>query len=107
MTTIGGIEQLDAREAHARIREGTPLLDVREADERRLGHVPGSLWVPLAEVPGRADDLPEDLVVMCAAGVRSQQAARFLQTRGHRVANLMHGIQGWARMGLPLETGDG
>lgn len=103
---IDGVEQLQPDEALRRHRDGALILDVRESEERAQARIPGSIAIPLAALPGRLDDLPRDrpIIVQCAAGIRSQQAARFLQANGMDAANLMHGLQGWFRMGQPVDT---
>ena len=87
--------------------EDALVLDVREAFERRRGHVPGSVHVPLGEVAARADELPRDrpIVVHCAAGTRSAKAAAILREKGFDARNVAGGMIAWKREGLPVETG--
>ena len=60
------------------------LLDVREAWEHELGHLPNSRHVPLGELI--AADLNEHknqkIVVYCRSGMRSAKAVRMLQAAG-------------------------
>ncbi len=104
---IDGIEQLAPAEAAARVEAGAVMVDVREPEERAQARIPGSLFIPLRLVPDRMHELPKDrpLILQCAAGMRSHQAAKFLQAQGFQVSNLMHGIQGWYRMGQTVDTG--
>jgi hydroxyacylglutathione hydrolase len=79
-------------------REDVVLLDVREADERRAGHVPGSLFAPYHEL---RDGVPEQVraafgekpvAVVCSAGNRSSLAASLLRRHGlHDVVHVAHG----------------
>ncbi|MSQ66626.1 MAG: sulfurtransferase [Gammaproteobacteria bacterium] len=90
------VEQLALRLPTADCR----LLDVREAWEFALCHIPGSLHVPLGELPARAAGLPRDqpLVVICHHGVRSRAAQQYLLEQGwSAVFNLTGGIDAWAR----------
>ncbi len=76
------------------------LLDVREPWEFELARIDGSQLVPLGQLPGRFAELdPErETVVICHHGVRSMQAAFFLQAQGFRhVINLAGGIDAWSR----------
>ena len=76
------------------------LLDVREPREFDYCHIAGSVLIPLAELPQRADELPRDreIVTICHTGVRSQHAATFLQQNfGLDVTNLQGGVAAWAR----------
>ena len=104
---VQGVEQLDSDEAQARVAAGALLLDVREMDEWRETRIPGSTLLPMSEIASRVADVPRDrpLVVVCRSGNRSHQVAAWLTSQGFDAANLMHGILGWARMGLPLESG--
>lgn len=102
------IEQLMPQEGLDRQRAGWLMVDVREQQEWDQARIPGTVHVPLSQFQARFEELPRDqaLVMQCAGGVRSQQAAMFLVQQGFepdRVANLAHGISGWARMGLPVE----
>ena len=86
---------------------GARIVDVREAWEYERGHLPGAENVPLDELPVRVDELGRGPVVLvCATGNRSAEAARFLSRGGFAgVANLLGGTAGWARRGRPLEQG--
>ena len=80
--------------------ENILLIDVREAYEHDTFHIPGSLLIPLAELPGRIDELAthkEDaIVVYCKAGVRSHMACQILAGHGFiNLANLADGILAW------------
>jgi rhodanese-related sulfurtransferase len=80
--------------------EALTVLDVREPWEIKLASLPGTLNIPLNEVPGRLGELNPhaELVVMCHAGGRSRRAAEFLSARGFtHVANLAGGIDAWSR----------
>jgi rhodanese-related sulfurtransferase len=90
---------VQARPADAQVL----LLDVREPWEVALAPlaVPGAdvLHVPLRELPGRADDLPQTqpIVCICHHGVRSRQAVAFLVHRGFEsVYNLAGGVDAWS-----------
>lgn len=64
------------------------VLDVREPDEWRRGHLPGSLHVPLSQVervvPARIPSRDQAIVVCCARGRRSLQAVEMLRALGYR-----------------------
>lgn len=84
------------------------LLDVREPEEFAAGHVPGSLHVPLAQLPGAAAELPDSTIVcVCRSGARSAVAAAALAGAGRDARNLAGGLLAWAAEGLPLARADG
>ena len=88
---------------------GVFLLDVREDDEWVVGHIAGSVHVPLSQLPGRAADIPptDPLVVVCRVGSRSAQVTAWLASQGRNVVNLAGGLDAWADAGRPLVTDDG
>jgi adenylyltransferase/sulfurtransferase len=95
------IEEISPRDLQARLAAPDPplVLDVREVWERDIARLPGTVDIPMAEVPGRLAELPKDrdIVVMCRSGGRSLKVSQFLDTSGYRVANLAGGILAWSR----------
>lgn len=70
------------------------LVDVRENDERAAAHIDG-IHIPLAEIPSRAAEIPQDtpVVVYCRGGVRSARAIEYLESIGYtNLTNLQGGI---------------
>lgn len=97
------VRQISPRELAQRLENGHPfrLIDVRQAWENQLAALPGSLLIPLGELPSRCRELPADpqtmLVVYCHHGVRSQSAAAYLERAGfHNVHSLAGGIDAWS-----------
>jgi NADPH-dependent 2,4-dienoyl-CoA reductase/sulfur reductase-like enzyme/rhodanese-related sulfurtransferase len=68
----------------------TLVLDVRRADERAKGSIPGSMHIPLDELRGRLGELPKDkeIIASCQSGQRSYFACRLLMQHGFKVRNL-------------------
>ena len=93
---------ISPEDLHRRLQAGDDiqLVDVREEMEFDYCHLPGSLLVPLDEVPGRAAEIRSDgpVVVICHHGVRSNHAAGYLRHRLGRtnVLNLRGGVAAWA-----------
>ncbi len=60
------------------------IVDVRTPAEFSGGHVEGSLNIPLQELPQRLEEFRqmENIVLCCASGNRSGQAAAFLKNNG-------------------------
>ncbi|MFJ5234179.1 rhodanese-like domain-containing protein [Kitasatospora sp. NPDC088391] len=74
------------------------VVDVRDGAERAAGAVPGSVHLPLAELPHRLAEIPQDrpVVVHCAGGHRSSIAASLLRHHGHpRTSDLLGGYGAW------------
>lgn len=80
-------------------RAAPVVVDVREPWEFDLCRIDGALSLPLAQLPARRSELPEDreLVIVCHHGGRSQQAAMWLAQNGcTNVHNLRGGVEAWA-----------
>ena len=81
----------------ANLEDSTVLLDVREADEFRAGHIPGAVNVPLstlsqAHVPWDRDTA---IYVYCLAGTRSKRAVSFLQSKGYTNVKNIGGMKSY------------
>ncbi len=87
-------------ELKARIDAGTRpfVLDVREPTEYQINRIPGSVLIPLGELPARVGELDPsiEIVTQCKSGVRSAKAASYLRQQGFtNVRNLTGGILAW------------
>lgn len=92
--------EVSPTEAAALIREGKArLVDVREPWEFATAHIPGSMAMPMAEVPSRVQELDplERMVVICHHGVRSMNVTQWLRRQGFEKAqSLRGGIDAWS-----------
>jgi rhodanese-related sulfurtransferase len=82
------------------------LLDVRTPGERAAASIPGSMHVPLTQLPQRLAEVPADrpLLVFCAGGYRSSIAASLLARSGREgVREIAGGVTAWQTAGLPAE----
>jgi ArsR family transcriptional regulator len=84
------------------------VLDVRPEDEFALGHLPGALNIPLAELERRLGELPKghEVIAYCRGPycVLSFEAVAALRVRGYRVRRLEDGYPEWKAAGLPVES---
>ncbi|WKZ34914.1 MAG: rhodanese-like domain-containing protein [Anaerolineales bacterium] len=83
------------------------VLDVRQPDEFRQGHIHGAKLCPLNELYKRMGELPRgrEIVCICATGSRSRSAARILAREGFGVFNMQGGMLAWRRAKLPVQKG--
>ncbi|MGV3611127.1 MAG: rhodanese-like domain-containing protein [Fluviicola sp.] len=61
------------------------IIDVRTRAEFQGGHVAESINIPVQEIPGRLEELKnihQPIILCCASGQRSAQAALFLRSHG-------------------------
>jgi sulfur-carrier protein adenylyltransferase/sulfurtransferase len=75
------------------------LIDVREPHEYQICNIPGSVLMPLGEVPNRMNELnsADEIVVHCRSGMRSARAVEFLMKSGFRkIHNLKGGVLAWS-----------
>jgi glyoxylase-like metal-dependent hydrolase (beta-lactamase superfamily II)/rhodanese-related sulfurtransferase len=88
---------------------GALVVDVREPEEYDLGHVPGAVSIPQAELASRLDELPRDVPVylVCQGGYRSNRAAQFLAQVGfENVLDVAGGTGAWIAAGHAVRVRD-
>jgi rhodanese-related sulfurtransferase len=78
------------------------LVDVREPWEFQISHIAGSVPLPMADIPARANrelDPDEHIVVICHHGVRSANVTHWLRQQGfENTQSLVGGIDRWSRL---------
>jgi rhodanese-related sulfurtransferase len=98
-------DEISADDAQALQGAGAVIVDVRNPDERAQKHVAGSIHIPLPELAGRLDEVPEGRVLLvCARGARSAAAAQLIEraTGRNDVSSIAGGTDAWAAEGRPL-----
>ena len=103
------LEPVSRDDLVARLRDDlVTVLDVRPEDEFALGHLPGALSIPLAELERRLGELPKsrEVIAYCRGPycVLSFEAVAALRARGYRVRRLEDGYPEWKAAGLPVES---
>ena len=93
-------DALTALELKAELDGGgtTVIVDVREPQEYQINRIPGSILIPLGDLPKRYVELDPNatIVMQCKSGMRSAKAQEFLRSKGFTsVRNLTGGILGW------------
>lgn len=84
------------------------LIDVREPDEFKAGHIPYALSMPLGGVCDsvRLLNLPTDrkVIFQCLRGARGEQACAVVSKNdlSCETYNIVGGITGWQEAGLPV-----
>ncbi len=86
----GSNTKVTGDEARAAVAAGALLVDVRSPEEFAGGHIDGARNIPIDSLTGRMAEIPKDkpVVVYCAVGGRSAQAAVALSGAGYTVKNL-------------------
>jgi rhodanese-related sulfurtransferase len=104
------IRELTVEDVERLRRSGVPfeLIDVREDEEWRRGHLPGARHVCKGiierDIENAVPDRGARIVLYCGGGFRSALAADNLQKMGYiQVASMDGGWRGWIAAGLPVE----
>ena len=66
------------------------IVDVRTENEFNGGHIPGSKNIPLNKIVSKAGEFihsGKPVIVCCASGMRSSQAAAVLSSKGVEIYN--------------------
>ena len=80
------------------------LLDVRTSEEYAgtMGHIEGSILIPLYELEDRLTELDEyqnrEIIVVCRSGNRSGIATQILVENGYKALNMAGGMIAWNNM---------
>jgi hydroxyacylglutathione hydrolase len=85
------------------------VIDVRQANEYAVSHVPGSVHIAAGSLPDRLAELPLDrpIATICASGLRSSVAASILRAGGFRdVSWVANGVFAWRAAGHPTVRGE-
>lgn len=102
------MEPVSRRELKKRIADGTvTVLDVRPNEEFELGHVPGAINIPTAELKRRLSELPrsKEIVAYCRGPycVFAFEAVAQLRAAGFKARRLEDGMPQWRAARLPVE----
>ncbi|RUW71911.1 MULTISPECIES: metalloregulator ArsR/SmtB family transcription factor [unclassified Mesorhizobium] len=103
------LEAVSREDLVSRLHNGlVTVLDVRSEDEFALGHLPGALNIPLADLERRLAELPanREVIAYCRGPycVLSFEAVASLRARGYVVHRLEDGYPEWKAAGLPVEA---
>ena len=106
--------RVDSDEANAILTQepdNVVMVDVRRDDEWVSGHVAGAIHIPIDDLMGRIDELPQGkkLLFICAAGVRSGLACEMAAAMGMSAEilyNVEDGTPTWIEKNHPTSYGE-
>ena len=107
MQMIHGIKTLPVNQAVRLMNnESAVVVDVREPDEFRGGHIPHSINIPLGTLHGRLKEIEKyrdkPVLLSCRTSQRSGRAALILKKNGFAMAHILGGgIIAWQKENLP------
>ncbi|MCW8933200.1 MAG: rhodanese-like domain-containing protein [Gammaproteobacteria bacterium] len=102
------IQQLNVNEAVRLMNDSeVVVLDVRENNEYKTGHIRDSIHIPMSSLSKRLTELEKhknkQILAYCRSGSRSNSACRTLNKQGfEHVSNLAGGIMSWTNANLPV-----
>jgi rhodanese-related sulfurtransferase len=108
LTGAGGA-QIGTLEATRLMNQGgTLVLDIREAPDYAMGHLPKARHIPLSQLSKRVDEIvrfkDKPVIVTCRNGAKAAGAARVLKQAGFsKVLALRGGVDAWQQASLPVE----
>jgi rhodanese-related sulfurtransferase len=106
---VRGVKEVDCAAALQLINhKDACILDVREPDEFKSGHLLNAKSIPLGKLRERIGELEryrdKPVVLVCRSGQRSATACALLGKEGFaQVYNLVGGVTAWQKSSLPLE----
>lgn len=83
------------------------VLDVREPDEFKAGHIEGAVNVPIRTLAKNVANLPQDkatpITVVCKSGIRAAYGTMTLKLLGYtNVKDVAGGMLAWEKDSLPI-----
>ena len=103
------VATIKAAELHEKLKKTNRpyILDVRQPEEFRSGHITGAKLIPLGELGQRMNEVPKgrEVVCICATGHRSVPAVRKLAAAGYTASSMKNGMIAWQVANLPVQKG--
>jgi hydroxyacylglutathione hydrolase len=102
---VASLPLITPSELHCRLAAGEDItiLDVRTGREREEEWVEGSMHIFAGYLTSRMAEVPRGrpVAIMCSSGLRGSLGASILKPQGLEVINVLGGMGGWKRSGLP------
>ena len=83
---------------HAAGKNHAVLVDVRNPDEYKRGHIPGSVNLPLNRLKSAGDVIPTKdtpAFLYCVTGARADRAVKRLKREGYTKVKSIGGVEGY------------
>jgi rhodanese-related sulfurtransferase len=106
--SASGVPNISTTEAVMLLSRSKPLvLDVREEDEFKAGHIQGAKHIPLSQLADRVKEIEKykdkPILVNCQKGARASQACSILKSQQFtQLNNLQGGLNAWVQANMPL-----
>ncbi len=108
--TYAEIETIDVNKAEEYLKAGYTIIDVRDKDEFKSGHIKGAINIDYYNdefeklFQEKLKDKNKEYVLYCRSGMRSLYASQILEELGYtKIKNMKGGIIAWKESGKPVE----
>ncbi|WP_203629288.1 rhodanese-like domain-containing protein [Lentilactobacillus fungorum] len=97
MTLFSKFKQISTTQLQKQLSMKPTIVDVREENEFRDGHIPSAKNWPLSQITHGINepDYPQPWYLICRSGRRSEMAANILSDAGHKVIAVKGGMNAW------------
>lgn len=93
------MKEIKAKDVQKRLEAGETLniIDVRELDEVKEGHIQNIIHIPLGELESRINELDhnKEYIMVCRSSARSGKATAYLEANGYNAINMVGGMLAW------------
>lgn len=93
---------INAKDFYEKLKDkNSVLIDIREVDEYKEGHLKGAENIPMGSIPFKLGYLEKllsegkDILIYCHSGARSRNLSLWLNAREISVYDLAGGIASW------------
>ena len=82
------------------------IIDVRTDEETAMGTIPGAKTIPMDQIADNLNQFNknETYYIVCAAGVRSEKVANYLENEGIHAVNVEGGMQAWGDESIEIDS---
>jgi len=105
----GTIKRINVTDAFKEVNaKKAVIVDVRSAEQFRLGHIKGALNIPLSQLLSRVRELPfgKTVITYCACPAEESSGRAVLTLANHGIKNsaaMLGGYNSWKKQNLPIE----
>lgn len=91
-------KNISNHEAERLIKNGATVVDIRDAKDFGVSHIPGALNISITDLNSLYLDKTKNIIVVCSHGIRSMAAAEELTELGYtNVYNLKSGYDNYKK----------
>ena len=101
------MDSITVEDLKNKVLESNPvnIVDVRTDEETSMGIIPGAETIPMDKIESNIDyfNTNDTYYIICAAGVRSEKVARYLEKQDMQAVNVEGGMKAWGNEGLEIK----